>query len=57
MTFKGDEDKYFLKDRNGGWDILYQYIEYPTLIPEYLSVIQVILLKTPTKKWCGSLLG
>jgi hypothetical protein len=27
MTFKGNEAKDFLKARNGGWDILQQYLE------------------------------
>jgi hypothetical protein len=30
MTFKGDEAKYFLKERNGGWELLQQYLEDPT---------------------------
>jgi hypothetical protein len=57
MNFKGDEAKYFSKDKNGGWDLLQQYLEDLTIILEYLSTIQVSLLKYPTKKWHVSLLG
>jgi hypothetical protein len=39
MNFKGDEAKYFLKARNGGWDLLQQYLEDPTMMPEDLSAI------------------
>jgi hypothetical protein len=47
MTFKVDEAKEFLKTRNGGWDLLQQYLEDPTTMPEYLSTIQVSQLRKP----------
>jgi hypothetical protein len=47
MNFKGDEAKDFLKARNGGLEILQEYLEDPTLMPEDLSAIQVSLLKKP----------
>jgi hypothetical protein len=45
MNFKGDEEKGFMKDKNGGWDLLQQYLENLAIMLEYLSTIQVSLLK------------
>jgi len=39
MTFKGDEAKEFLKERNGGLKILQEYLEDPTLMTKDLSSI------------------
>jgi len=39
ITFKSDEAKYFFKARNGGCDLLQQYLEDLTIILEYLSAI------------------
>jgi hypothetical protein len=50
MTFKGDEAKDFLKERNGGWELLQQYLEDLTVMPKDLSSIQVSLLKNPYKE-------
>jgi hypothetical protein len=36
-----------LKTRNGGWDLLSQYMEDSTTILEDLSTIQVIQLRKP----------
>jgi hypothetical protein len=57
MTFKGDEAKDFLKERNGGLELLQEYLEDPTMIPEDLSSIQVSLLKNPYREmaWLFSL--
>jgi hypothetical protein len=47
MTFKGDEAKEFLKERNGILNLLHEYLQYPIVIPEDLSSIHVSLLKNP----------
>jgi hypothetical protein len=47
MTFKGDEAKEFLKERNGILNLLREYLQYPIVIPEDLSSIHVSLLKNP----------
>jgi len=36
MNFKGDEEKYFLKARNGGWELLQQYLEDPEFFLNYV---------------------
>jgi len=45
ITFKGYEAKSFLKERNNGLELLQEYLEDPKMKPEYLSNIQVSLLK------------
>jgi hypothetical protein len=47
MTFKAEEAKDFMKSRNGGWDLLPQYLEDPTTMPEDISTIQVSQLRKP----------
>jgi len=37
--FKGDEDKDFLRERNGGLDLLREYLQVPTMILEEISSI------------------
>jgi len=41
MIIKVDEAKEFLKTRNGGWDLLQQYLEDPMMMPNDLSTILV----------------
>jgi hypothetical protein len=36
MTFKGDKAKEFFKERNGRLDLLHEYLQDPTVIPEDL---------------------
>jgi hypothetical protein len=50
MSFKGDEAKDFLKERNGGLELLREYLEDPTMIPKDLSSIQVSSLKNPYRE-------
>ena len=50
ITFKGDEAKSFLKERNNGLELLQEYLEDPKMKPEYLSNIQFILLKKIIEK-------
>jgi len=50
MSFKGVEAKDFLKKRNGGLELLREYLEDPTMIPKYLSSIQVSSLKNPYRE-------
>jgi hypothetical protein len=50
ITFKGDEAKSFLKERNNGLELLQEYLEDPTMMPEDLSNIQVSLLKNPYRE-------
>jgi len=45
IKFKGDEAKIFLKETNSGLELLQEYLEDPTMMPEDLSNIQVSLLK------------
>jgi hypothetical protein len=47
ITFKGDEARSFLKERNSALELLQEYLEDPAMIPKDLSNIQVILLKNP----------
>jgi hypothetical protein len=47
INFKGDEENNFLKEKNNGFDLLKEYLEYPTTMPEDISRIQVSLLKNP----------
>jgi hypothetical protein len=50
ITFKGDEAKKLLKERNGGFELLQEYLEDPTMMPEDLSTIQVNLLRNPYRE-------
>jgi hypothetical protein len=50
MTFKVDEAKNFIRDKNNGRDLLSQCLEDPTTMSEDLSVIQVSQLKKPYKE-------
>jgi hypothetical protein len=45
-TFKGDNARIFLKERNNGLEILHDYLEDPTKMPEDISNIKVSLQKT-----------
>jgi hypothetical protein len=47
IIFKGDEGDELLKERNGGLDLLREYIQDPTMIPKDLLSIQASLLKNP----------
>jgi hypothetical protein len=50
MTFKSVEAKDFLKTKNGGFELLQDYLEDPTILPEDLSSIQVSSLKNPYRE-------
>jgi hypothetical protein len=50
IMFKGDEARSFLKERNNGLELLQEYLEDPTMMPEDLSNIQVSLLKNPYRE-------
>jgi hypothetical protein len=39
--------------KKGGFKLLQEYLEDPTIFPEDLSNIQVCSLKTRTEKWHG----
>jgi hypothetical protein len=45
ITFKGNEAKIFLKEKNNGLDLLQEYLEDPSTMPEDISIIQVSSLK------------
>jgi hypothetical protein len=45
MIFKSVKDKDFLRKKNGGFKLLQDYLEDPTIFPEDLSNIQVSSLK------------
>jgi hypothetical protein len=47
ITFKGDEAKYFLKERNGGLDLPREYFRDPIMIMKDVSSIHVSSLKKP----------
>jgi hypothetical protein len=47
MNFKIDESKDFMKARNGGWDLLSQYMEDLLTMSEDISTIQVNQLRKP----------
>jgi hypothetical protein len=47
ITYKGDEPRIFLKGRNNGIELLQEYLQDPTTIPQDLSKIQVSSLKDP----------
>jgi hypothetical protein len=49
ITFKGEEDRQFLKERNYGLELLLEYLEDPAMMLEDLSNIQVGSLKNPYK--------
>jgi hypothetical protein len=53
MMFKVDEAKEFMKNRNGGKDLLPQYLEDSVTMPKDLSIIWVIQLRKKIRKWCG----
>jgi hypothetical protein len=50
VTFKGDEARSFLKEKNNGLELLQEYLEDPSTMPEDISRIQVSLLKNPYEK-------
>jgi hypothetical protein len=47
ITFKGEEARNFLKNKNNGLDLLQEYLEDPATMPVDISRIQVSLLKNP----------
>jgi len=47
ITFKGDDTKSFMKARNGGLELLQDYLKDPTMMLEDISSIQVSLLENP----------
>jgi hypothetical protein len=50
MVFKSVEAEYFLKTKKGGFKILQDYLEDPTIFPEALSNIQVCSINKPYKE-------
>jgi hypothetical protein len=50
ITFKGDEARNFLKEKNNGLELLQEYLEDPTTMPEDISRIQVNSLKNPYRE-------
>jgi hypothetical protein len=50
ITFKGDEARNFLKEKNNGLELLQEYLEDPTTMPEDISRIQVSSLKNPYRE-------
>jgi hypothetical protein len=50
ITYKGDEARNFLKGRNNGIELLQEYLQDPTTIPQDLSRIQVSSLKDPYRE-------
>jgi hypothetical protein len=50
IKFKGDEAKEFLKERNGGFKLLQEYLEDSAMMLENLSIIQVNLLNDPYRE-------
>ena len=49
MKFKGGKAKYFLTEKNDGWELLQQYLEDPTVMPKDLSRINISSLNNPYK--------
>jgi len=39
IIFKGDRARIFLKENNNGLDLLQEYLEDPSTMPEYVSRI------------------
>jgi hypothetical protein len=50
ITFKGDEARSFLKEKNNGLELLQEYLEDPSTMPEDISRIQVSSLKNPYRE-------
>jgi hypothetical protein len=47
ITFKGEEARSFLKEKNNGLELLQEYLEDPSTMLEDISRIQVGSLKNP----------
>jgi hypothetical protein len=56
LTYKGEEAITFLKGRNNGIELLQEYLQDPTTMPQYLSKIQVSSLKYLYRELLGFLL-
>jgi hypothetical protein len=50
ITFKGEEAREFLKEKNSGLELLREYLEDPAMMRDDLSKIQVNSLKNPYKE-------
>jgi hypothetical protein len=50
ITFKGDEARSFLKEKNNGLDLLQEYLEDPATMSEDISRIQFKSLKNPYRE-------
>jgi hypothetical protein len=50
ITFKGDEARSFLKEKYSGLELLQEYLEDPTTMPQDISNIQVSSLKNPYRE-------
>jgi hypothetical protein len=50
LTFKVEDCRDFLKKHDNGLDILPEFLENPTTIPEYITILQVILFKNPFRE-------
>jgi hypothetical protein len=50
LTFKGEDNIYFLKKHNNGLDLLPEYLENPVTIPEDITRIQVDSFKNPFRE-------
>ena len=47
MTFKGEDCKEFLKKHDNGLDLLSEFLEDPTAVPEDITRLQVSSFRNP----------
>jgi hypothetical protein len=47
LTFKGEDCREFLKKHENGLDLLPEFLENPTVIPEDITRLQVSSFKNP----------
>jgi hypothetical protein len=53
LTFKGEDCREFLKKHDNGLDLLPEFLENPTVVPEDITRLQVSSFKNPFGKLLG----
>jgi hypothetical protein len=50
LTFKGEDCRDFLKKHENSLDLLPEFLENPSTIPEDITILHVSLLKNPFRE-------
>jgi hypothetical protein len=50
LTFKGEDSKQFLRKHNNGLELFPEFLEYPMVVPKYITIFQVSSFRNPYRE-------